>query len=106
MVYHREKTKYKPVVAKAKSGEIEGISLSRRGNILLTYPEDPSAHLECAFGWEKEVITHLKMIPSSRLSEIISQTTDLAPVEEWIDIHLKIVFGEIPVPSWDLSSGQ
>ncbi|MCB2160684.1 hypothetical protein KQH40_01215 [bacterium] len=100
MVYHVERKKYKPVLEKAKKMSREGIMLSRRGNVQLIYPKDKEAWLECTLGWKNEKVTHLILEPNARLCDILKK--DEEEVRSWIDVKLTFLFGDLPVPAWEI----
>lgn len=102
MVYHRERQKYNPVFKKAKTLTDQGITLSRRGNLLLIFPEDPEAKLEISLGWKNEVVTHLRLLPNNKLAEIIATSSDQASICSWVDHKLSVLFEDVPVPTWEL----
>jgi hypothetical protein len=100
MAYRIERKKYKPVMNRAENMLEEGIGLSRRGNLLLVYPEDLEAKLECVLGWENEKVTHLILQPNNRLSNFIAENKE--EVHSWIDTKLTTLFDDIPVPYWKI----
>jgi hypothetical protein len=102
MTYYRERKKYKPVLDRAKTEILDGISLSQRGNILLSYPCEVDARLEIIFGWANERVTHLNLHPNEALSQLINHSEDTANIEYWIESKLAVLFGDVSVPDWSL----
>lgn len=78
----------------------EGIMLSDRGNVQLVHPEDNDAWLECILGWRNEKVTHLVLEPNEKLCHIIEE--DREGIQSWIGDKLASLFGNVPVPAWEI----
>lgn len=102
MAYHRERKRYKPILDRAETGKLEGISMSPRGNILLSFPGKSEAQLEIILGWSNERVTHLNLIPNETLSQIIEHSKDTAHIEYWLKTKLAALFEDVTVPNWTL----
>lgn len=104
MAYYKEKRKFRPIFTKAKEMKDNEISISPKGHLLLIFPENPQAKLECALGWENEIVTFLRLIPNPVFKEILQSTEDLTVVQEWVSKKLAILFKDtnIPIPTWEL----
>lgn len=98
MTYYKEKKKYKPILEIAKRGECNGVSTSPAGNILLSHFEYPGCNAECLFGWERERVTHLLIIPNKNMMAKLESGLSHEDFRNWLTTELYLLFNNRGVP--------